>query len=175
MELNFKHSKNGCFLLERNECMRYLIFIYHRICSKIHRKRMVKKMGVYSTVKDTIKDAVTIAQKSDNIQLYKSILDAYNAAIELMGENVDLKERIKELESQKVTGDMLEFNNNAYWVKKEDGSVDGPFCSKCWDSEKKLVRMHVVNIKEKAKAAKCPNCNSMVRNCEYNGSWTAPY
>ena len=75
-------------------------------------------MGVYSTVKETIKDAVSIAQQSDNIQLYKSILDAYNAAVELMSENADLKERIKELEKQNVTDGMLEFNNNAYWIKK---------------------------------------------------------
>lgn len=45
-------------------------------------------MGVYSTVKETIKDAVSIAQQSDNIQLYKSILDAYNAAIELESKGI---------------------------------------------------------------------------------------
>ena len=87
--------------------MKHLYFSYCRLCSKIRMKRMVKKMGVYSTVKETIKDAVSIAQQSDNIQLYKSILDAYNAAIELMRENAELKERIKELETQNY-----EYNEN---------------------------------------------------------------
>lgn len=131
-------------------------------------------MGVYSTVKETIKDAVTIAQKSDNIQLYKSILDAYNAAIELMSENADLKERIKELEQQQITAKSLEFNNNAYWIKNDDGSVDGPFCSNCWDVERKLVRLHVAIKSNYPKRAKCLNCKSVLENCEYNGLWTAP-
>lgn len=151
--------------------MRKMLFYYCRICSKIHVKRMAKKMGVYSTVKETIKDAVSIAQQSDNIQLYKSILDAYNAAIELMGENAELKERIKELEKQNVTDGMLEFNNNAYWIKKEDGIVDGPFCSRCWDADKTLVRMHVSTPDKKAK---CANCKSKLYRCEYNGKWTMP-
>lgn len=135
---------------------------------------MVKKMGVYSTLKETIKDAVSLAQKSDNIQLYKSILDAYNAAIDLMSENADLKERIKGLEMQKVTDDKLEFNNNAYWIKREDGTIDGPYCSKCWDVDKKLVRLHVTSTPNRPKKAKCENCKSVLNNCEYNGTWTAP-
>lgn len=155
--------------------MKHLYFSYCRLCSKIHMKRMVKKMGVYSTVKETIKDAVSIAQQSDNIQLYKSILDAYNAAIELMSENAELKERIKELEAQKAVEGTLEYNSNAYWIIKEDGFIDGPFCSRCWDVEKKLVRLHVKRIKDSARVTKCPNCKSILQNCEYNGDWTAPY
>ena len=132
-------------------------------------------MGVYNTVKETIKDAVSIAQQSDNIQLYKSVLDAYNAAIELMSENADLKERIRELEQQNITNELLEFNNNAYWIKKEDKTMDGPFCSNCWDSDRKLIRLHVTNIEDYFKETKCSNCGSKLQNCEYNGTWTTPY
>lgn len=142
--------------------MRQLFFYCYRICSKIHVKRMVKKMGVYSTVKETIKDAVSIAQQSDNIQLYKSILDAYNAALELMSENADLKERIKELEKQQVTDGMLEFNSNVYWIRKGEPSTRSPYCSRCWDIDKKLVRMHLIGTE-----GKCPACKTKVYQCLY--------
>lgn len=142
--------------------MKHLFFYCYPICSKIHVKRMVKKMGVYSTVKETIKDAVSIAQQSDNIQLYKSILDAYNAVIELMSENADLKERVRELEKQQVTDEMLEFNSNVYWFKNDGPSTRSPYCSRCWDIDKKLVKIHVLGTE-----GKCPACKTKVYKCLY--------
>lgn len=102
---------------------------------------MVKKMGIYSTAKETIKDAVSLAQQSDNIQLYKSVLDAYNAAIELMSENADLREEIKELKGQMGIEKQLVFDRDVYYVKNDDGENEGPYCTTCWDVDRKLVRL----------------------------------
>ena len=41
---------------------------------------------------DAFKDAITLAQKADNIQLYKQLLDLSAQALDLQAENAKLKE-----------------------------------------------------------------------------------
>lgn len=54
------------------------------------------------------------------------------------------------------------FANNAYWVKQDDGSFDGPYCMGCHDKlqmEKDLV-IHVPRLKklERDFTYECPVC-----------------
>lgn len=122
---------------------------------------MVKKMGIYSTAKETIKDAVSLAQQSDNIQLYKSVLDAYNAAIELMSENAELREEIKELKNKMDIAKQLEFDNDAYYRRNDEKANDGPYCTNCWDGEHKLIRLHVNS--SGAGDYVCPRCKKFIK------------
>lgn len=96
-------------------------------------------MGIYNTAKEAIKDAVSLAQQSDNIQLYKSVLDAYNAAIELMSENADLREEIKKLKKEIELKETVHKRGDAYYKMNDDGNEEGPYCMNCWDSNHKLI------------------------------------
>lgn len=137
--------------------MKWLIFIYYRLCSKIHVKRMVKKMGIYSTAKETIKDAVNMAQQADNIPLYKSVLDAYNSAIELMSENVDLREEIKELKEQVFKKGHVIKIAEAYYLHDDNKDLEGPYCMRCYDDQQKLIHYGLTKDYSNPRA-KCPVC-----------------
>ncbi len=90
---------------------------------------------------DTAKEAVMLVQKIDNIELYKKNLDLQSDALKLVEENGRLKGEIKELEEAFQIKDTLTFENNHYYVVK-DNEKDGPYCTYCWDKDRKLVRLH---------------------------------
>jgi hypothetical protein len=90
---------------------------------------------------DTAKEAVQLVQKIDNIELYRKILDLQSDALKMVEDNGKLRDRIKELETAFAIKDTLTFEDNHYFVVK-DGTKDGPFCTLCWDNDRKLVRKH---------------------------------
>ena len=92
-------------------------------------------------VLDTAKDAVQLVQKIDNIELYRKILDLQSDALKMVDDNAKLRDRIKELEAAFAIKDSLVFENNSYFVRK-DTVQDGPYCTLCWDTDRKLVRLH---------------------------------
>lgn len=94
-------------------------------------------MGIY----DAAKDALSIAQKADNIDLYQKILDIQALALDLQYDNLKLIEEIKKLKKDEEIDSKLIFKNNSYYMKDNE-KEDGPFCSVCWDKDRKLVRMH---------------------------------
>lgn len=96
-------------------------------------------MGVYDTVKATIKDAVVVAQQSDNADLYRKVLDSYMAAVSLMEENIELKDKIRELERKINEEKDVILRGESYYRKLHNGKEDGPCCMHCWDNEKKLI------------------------------------
>jgi hypothetical protein len=91
---------------------------------------------------DTVKDVAILIQKADNIELVKQVMALQIQAQDLVEENRLLKAKL-------ATREALTFRKNAYWL-----SDDGPFCSKCWDADAKLVRLHV-RVKH---VPTCPNC-----------------
>jgi hypothetical protein len=91
------------------------------------------------SVIDTAKEAVMLVQKIDNIELYKKILDLQSDALKLVEENGKLEGEIQELEEAFKIKDTLLFEDNHYYIKEPK---DGPFCTLCWDKERKLVRLH---------------------------------
>lgn len=114
-------------------------------------------MGVYSTIKETIKDAVTVAQQSDNVDLYRKILDAYGAAMDLMEENIDLKQQIAEMKNELQKEKDVVKIGNAYYVKDDDGVQKGPYCMRCYDKDRKLVNYRI-GYNESHKEGRCPVC-----------------
>ena len=83
-------------------------------------------------------------------------LDEYKQILELQKENEMLKKENKELQKKLEFQDDVEYKNNAYW-KKSDG--DGPYCPRCWDGDKKLMRM---TTKVGGNFATCPKCKTKV-------------
>jgi hypothetical protein len=98
-------------------------------------------MGVY----EGIKDAVSMIQKTDNIELYRTILDIQKECLDLLEENRNFKERIRILEEEKTKNQALIVKGHCYYIEMNDGNLDGPFCTTCWDRDRKLIRMHISN------------------------------
>ena len=91
---------------------------------------------------DTAKDVITLVQKADNLELVKQVLALQADIMKMMEENRALRDEVRELKGQLHTKVNLIFRDNTYWLPKDDGTEDGPFCSTCHDSEQKLVRLH---------------------------------
>jgi len=100
----------------------------------------VKKEETELGILDTAKDVITLVQKADNLELVKQVLALQSDIMKMMDENRILKDENRALKEQLQVKQTLIFRNNYYWMPKEDGTEDGPFCSACQDGDHKLVR-----------------------------------
>lgn len=90
---------------------------------------------------DELKSVAGVLQEAGKIEQYKQILEVQEKLLEMQKTIIKLESDNKELKEKIEVKNNLFFENNAYWLKKEDGSKDGPYCSRCWDVEKNTVRM----------------------------------
>ena len=58
---------------------------------------------------------------------------------ELVEENHGLKDQLRAAQEQQDIASELKPDENAYW-RTIDGKRDGPFCMRCWNVDRKLVR-----------------------------------
>lgn len=107
---------------------------------------------------DVLKSIAGVLQEAGKIEQYQQILDAQKELLVMQKqisylemEDKKLKEENKELKEKLETKESLVSENNAYWIDK-DGKKDGPFCTCCWDDDKKTIRMQ-------------PDCNPAYYYC----------
>jgi hypothetical protein len=82
----------------------------------------------------------TPEMKLDNSVLKMKLSEAITACSELEDENRELKEKIRVLE--KDNEEPLIFDNEAYYSQ----NGDGPFCTACYDKDKKRIRLSKLKI-----------------------------
>lgn len=93
-------------------------------------------MGIY----EGIKDALSIAQKADNVDLYKQLLEVGAQALEMQEEIRQLKEENAELKK----GEDLEsriIRHEEPYITLRDESPEIHYCAVCWGNEKKLIQL----------------------------------
>jgi hypothetical protein len=104
----------------------------------------------------TLSDLMSIGKilmDSGKIDLYQKLSTFSENLSQLQQENVELKNKIINLEDKlKIKEDLL-FRDNAYWKKSDN---DGPFCTRCWDKNNELIRMQNRNNVLYA----CPDCKN---------------
>ncbi len=94
------------------------------------------------------------------------INDLYSENLILKEENFKLKKEVEILKNNEETNEKLIHKDNHYFIKK-DQSEDGPFCTKCWDSEKKLIRIHDHGVRSGLNYFECPNCKTSTTTGKY--------
>jgi len=104
---------------------------------------------------DELKSIGKTFQEAGKIEQYQQILNLQQQLLDIQKKINDLEVENKELKDKLQLQDDLIYENNTYWIKKED-KKDGPFCSRCWDVKKNIVRMK----KSTANPAfhSCPEC-----------------
>ncbi|MFQ7654712.1 MAG: hypothetical protein ACLRKY_10795 [Enterococcus gallinarum] len=107
----------------------------------------------YSDIKEMLKDAKNIATGANDLHLKSLLLDIQDKVFELQEENKELREEIHDLKNDKIMESQLEYKDG-YYVRNTDGRI---FCSKCWDSEKKLI-----STLEAEYGKFCPVCDNYV-------------
>ena len=104
------------------------------------------------------KEIVELIKKGATVEAQEKIMELRVAALEYQEENAELKLRVKELEEELEVKGNLEYSSSAYWLWREDDAgdytiKDGPFCQRCYDADKKLIR-----LQDWDKAWSCMNC-----------------
>jgi len=92
---------------------------------------------------DELKSIGKILQEAGKIEQYQQILETQKKLLEMQKKIQELEKKDRELKEKLEIKENLIFEKNAYWIKKENGEKDGPFCSVCWDADRKLIRLRV--------------------------------
>lgn len=90
------------------------------------------------------------------------INDLYSENLKLKEDNFRLKKEIGDFRKNEETSRKLRFENNHYFI----GSV-GPYCTKCWDSDYKLIRIHKGSLFNGLQSYSCPNCKTRTETGVY--------
>ncbi len=103
---------------------------------------------------EILKTAAKVAQEAGKIELYGQILEVYEKLLEQQTRIDELESENKNLRGTLEIKENLIPERNMYWVEK-DRKKDGPFCTNCWDTGQKLVRLHESITHS---GIQCPNC-----------------
>lgn len=113
---------------------------------------------VYKDVRQLVLDVKNIVTGIKDLETKTKINDLVNAMYELQDENRNLREENHKLKNAQMLSTRLIFRGNAYY----DGE-EGPYCSACWDSKNRLVRIVTSgNGWNKFLSGKCPDCKNSI-------------
>lgn len=119
-----------------------------------------------SDVKSVLDVVIATAKKLKNQELNSQIINLQELVMDLHSEYMQEREirlraekRLKDIESSE--GLML--GADSYWDYDADANLDGPFCTNCYDSEGKRVRLNKMprTFREFGTHV-CPSCDSKV-------------
>lgn len=117
---------------------------------------------------DELKSVGKVLQEAGKIEQYKQILEALEKLLDMQKRIVDLEDKNKILNEKIKAKESLSYESNVYWINGDN--KDGPFCSRCWDKNKELIRMHPMM---NTAYVQCPECKNSVQiksepNSNYN-------
>ena len=122
-------------------------------------------MGIIETTTELAK----LAQKIGNIEVYDQVISLQAQVMELMGDNMKIKdelrlagEEIRKLRDDSELSKNLSFDGERYWLTK-DSRKEGPFCSVCWDVDRKPVRMRTYEMQGGGRGYVCDYCRQRPR------------
>lgn len=110
-------------------------------------------MGLY----DAAKDVAKVLKEAGKIDEYQKILDLIDDLFEKRDQIEKLQKENGHLKKQLEIQDNYFFEKNSYWHKE---TKDGPFCSRCFDKHKELIRTIPTYVG--SNLAVCPECKNAV-------------
>lgn len=117
---------------------------------------------------DTFKEVLNLAQKADNIELYRKLLDVSKDALELQSEvyklteeNRSLKAQLNEKRDANIIEADLELTQQGYYIRKSEREAgkNTMYCAACWQNMKKLMPY----TKSIGRMFQCSNCHSVIQ------------
>ena len=109
-------------------------------------------MGLY----EAFKDAITVAQKADNVELYRQLLDLSAQALDMQAEIARLKEENAELRKRRnVANEIIRHDEPCVTLKNDSQNLF--YCSHCWDSQQLLIQ---INCHDNG-TFECPHCKAV--------------
>lgn len=77
-----------------------------------------------------------VAGTLKDVDLKMKISDLVSENLELKKENSELKEVMKKMSDNSQLKSKIKLKDRHYYIEEE-----GPYCTKCWDDEEKLIRV----------------------------------
>src|SRR5256885_467658 len=114
----------------------------------------VQSVASVTALVDGIKKVLAVAKRLKDADVQEILLDAQERALSLKEELVTLRAENLGLREQLAAKVAAEFDSGAYWSKTAEGR-DGPFCSRCYDVDRRLVRMK----QNLGQWHRCPQCD----------------
>jgi len=111
---------------------------------------------------DELRSVGKVLQEAGKIEQYQQILDAQQKLLEMQKRIEELESENKKLKEELGVKGKLVPEGNLYWLEN-DGKRDGPFCTRCWDDEKKTIRLHTHSV---SRRLYCPKCDTTARGGE---------
>ncbi len=119
-------------------------------------------MGLY----DVIKDLANLVQKADNIELYRQLLDLSGGVLDMQNKIVVLTNENLELKKNKEIESTIERHNETF-ITLIDNNDSVYYCSRCWDSDKKLIQLKCDSSTGMFKCIHCSNEGRYLITPEY--------
>jgi hypothetical protein len=95
-----------------------------------------------STIYEAIKDVATIAQKADNIDLYKKLLDISSDALDLQNKVFELTEENKELRNRLNEKEAVIRHADGLYITFASDNPEIRYCSTCWGKDNKRIQLN---------------------------------
>ena len=80
-------------------------------------------------------------QKLKLAELIEALADIKMETAEIKSLIIEKDEKIQSLENQLKLKNDLVYEAPYYWMKNNNDDKEGPFCQKCYDADKKLIRL----------------------------------
>jgi hypothetical protein len=103
-------------------------------------------------IMDTVKNLGGLIGATGNIEMMRLNVELSTQIMELHQEKLEVDAENRRLRDRAVIARELKFRANSYWRGEE-----GPFCSRCWDADDRLVRLH----QSTRGMPFCPGCNTI--------------
>jgi hypothetical protein len=113
---------------------------------------------------ETAKDVYDLVKKGTTIGLQEKLMEIREQALELQEENIALKKKIRDLETECEIEHDISFDGRMYWRTKPGTTAEtkeGPYCQPCYDDKKKLIRLQEIQaqfVRYTGKGWQCPIC-----------------
>lgn len=107
-------------------------------------------MGFY----DAMKEVLNLAQKADNIELYRQLLDLSGQALDLQEEVAHLRAENAELKNRRDIAGRIVRHKETY-ISLQDDTLGLCYCAHCWDNDNRLMQLI---CDEEDGSFKCPHC-----------------
>ena len=92
---------------------------------------------------ENIKDVAKIVQQSDNLGLYRQLIDLSEQALNQQNTINSLNEENERLRKKLKDKKNVQRHSELYLTIEGDDNVI--YCSHCWDNEEKLIQMRTAN------------------------------
>lgn len=89
---------------------------------------------------DAFKDAISLAQKADNIELYRQLLDLSAQALDLQAEVSKLREENMRLQSE-INKNVSVVRHQGAYITLADDEKSIPYCAVCYGKTKQLLQL----------------------------------